>query len=424
MLLFSVSGSNSYLLHVVLMSICYHYCMKVTHQYKLRPAAEQTVTMTRWLDMLRAQYNWLLAERFDWWEMNRCSVNACPLTCSLAPLKDNPNYYSQKASLVPLKRERPWYKDLHSQALQEVTKQVKQTFERFIKGDRNGKRSGKPRFKGAGRYRTFTFPQIKPDCIDGSRITLPKIGQVKLILHRPIPDGFTVKTAKVTRKADGWYVSLLLENNAVPMLTPDVDRAKSVGVDVGLKDFLVTSDGESVPIPQFFRRSERQLSKLQRQLSRQKKGSNRWRKQVNRIAKLHLKISRQRRDFFSKVWDWLFSKYDVVAHEKLNIKGLARTRLAKSIADAAWGTFLEIGSFKAAKAGKMTIAENPRGTSIDCSGCGERVPKTLADRVHSCPSCGLTICRDHNAAINLLNRAVGHQALNLSGNVSAVTGSH
>ncbi len=217
MLLFSVSGSNSYLLHVILMSICYHYCMKVTHQYKLRPAAEQTVTMTRWLDMLRAQYNWLLAERFDWWEMNRCSVNACPLTCSLAPLKDNPNYYSQKASLVPLKRERPWYKDLHSQALQEVTKQVKQTFERFIKGDRNGKRSGKPRFKGAGRYRTFTFPQMKPDCIDGSRITLPKIGQVKLILHRPIPDGFTVKTAKVTRKADGWYVSLLLENNAVPM---------------------------------------------------------------------------------------------------------------------------------------------------------------------------------------------------------------
>ncbi|ERN39764.1 transposase, partial [Rubidibacter lacunae KORDI 51-2] len=241
--------------------------VKITYQYRLRPTAEQTVTMTRWLDMLRAQYNWLLAERFDWWEMNRCPVNACPLICSLAPLKDNPDYYSQKASLVPLKKERPWYKELHSQVLQEVTKQVKQTFERFIKGDKNGKRSGKPRFKGAGRYRTFTFPQMKPDCIEGSRIALPKIGQVKLILHRPIPDGFTIKTAKVTRKADGWYVSLLLEDKTVPLPTSDVDMAKSVGIDVGLKDFLVTSDGDSVPIPQFFRRSELKLAKLQRQLS-------------------------------------------------------------------------------------------------------------------------------------------------------------
>ncbi|WP_269634854.1 RNA-guided endonuclease InsQ/TnpB family protein [Rubidibacter lacunae] len=158
--------------------------------------------------------------------------------------------------------------------------------------------------------------------------------------------------------------------------------------------------------------------------ARQKKGSNRWRKQVNRIAKLHLKISRQRRDFFSKVWDSLFSKYDVVAHEKLNIKGLARTRLAKSIADAAWGTFLQMGAWKAERAAKLTIAENPHGTSIECSGCGERVPKTLADRVHSCPSCGLVLNRDRNAAINILNRAVGHQALNLSGNVSAVAESH
>ncbi|ERN39841.1 transposase, partial [Rubidibacter lacunae KORDI 51-2] len=232
---------------------------------------------------------------------------------------------------------------------------------------------------------------------EGSRIALPKIGQVKLILHRPIPDGFTIKTAKVTRKADGWYVSLLLEDKTVPLPTSDVDMAKSVGIDVGLKDFLVASDGDSVPIPQFFRRSELKLAKLQRQLSRQKKGSNRWRKQVNRIAKLHLKISRQRRDFFSKVWDSLFSKYDVVAHEKLNIKGLARTRLAKSIADAAWGTFLQMGAWKAERAAKLTIAENPRGTSIECSGCGERVPKTLADRVHSCPSCGLVLNRDRNA---------------------------
>ena len=398
--------------------------MQITHQYKLRPSKEQEAVMDSWLDMLRHQYNWMLAERFDWWEMNRCPVNACPLVCSITAPKDRPEYYSQKQSLVGLKQERPWYKQVHSQVLQEMAKRVELAFQRFIKGDSNGKRSGKPRFKGKGRYRTFTYPQMRADCLQGHRITLPKIGAVKIILHRPIPDDFAVKRATVTQKADGWYASLLLECKEVPEPCFDVDMSNAVGIDMGLKDFLVTSDGERVAIPQYFRKSESKLAKLQRQLSRQVKGSNRWREQINRIAKLHQKIARQRKDFFSKVWEWLLGKYDVVAHEKLNIKGLARTRLAKSILDAAWGQFLEMGAFKALKAGKLTVAENPSGTSIDCSECGTVVPKTLADREHRCPSCGLVMCRDQNAARNILHRAVGHQALNLSGNVPAIAGSH
>ena len=393
--------------------------MRVTYQYKLRPTADQDAQMSAWLDMLRCQYNWLLGERFDWWEKNRCAVNACPLTCSIAAPKERPNYYQQKRSLTFLKKQRPWYKAVQSQVLQEMVRRVDLAFQRFVKGDSNGKRSGKPRFKKQGRYRTFTFPQMKPDCIQSGRIVFPKLGAIKLHLHRPIPDGFALKTAKVTRKADGWYVGLLLECKEVPESASSVDVAKSVGIDVGLKDFLATSDGDYIAIPQFFRKSERKLAKLQRQLSRQVKGSHRWRKQVNRISKLHLHISRQRKDFFSKVWDWLFTKYDVVAHEKLNIKGLARTRLAKSILDAGWGQFLEMGAFKAEKAGKLTAPQNPNSTSIECSGCGERVPKTLSDRMHKC-SCGLVLCRDVNAAKNILNRAVGCQALNLSGNVRAV----
>ena len=233
---------------------------------------------------------------------------------------------------------------------------------------------------------------------------------------------------------------MLLEDKSVPNVEADVNWNKSVGIDLGLKEFLVTSDNQRVSIPQYFRKSEVKLAKLQRQLSRQKKGSNRWRKQANRIAKLHQKIARQREDFFSKVWEWLFAKYDVVIHEKLNIKGLARTRLAKSILDAAWGKFLLMGTWKAEKAAKCAlecadvalqrriapaiVAENPSGTTIDCSGCGERVPKTLADREHICPSCSLVLCRDLNAAINIKNRAVGRQALNPIGNVSELSESH
>ena len=204
---------------------------------------------------------------------------------------------------------------------------------------------------------------------------------------------------------------------------PELDESRAVGIDVGLKDFLTTSDGETIPIPQYFRKSEARLAVLQRQAARKKKLSNRWRRKQNQIARLHLKIARQRRDFFSKVWEWLFRQYDIVVHEKLNIKGLARTRLAKSILDAAWGTFLEIGDWKAKRLQKRRIAENPRGTSIDCSGCGERVEKTLADRVHHCPSCGLMMDRDLNAAINLKQRAFGQSASarEMSGGCAGVT---
>lgn len=398
--------------------------MRLAYQYKLLPTAQQRVTMNKWLDMLRHQYNWMLADRFDWWEMNRCPVNACPLVCSIAEPREQPEYYGQKRALVPLKQDRPWYKEIHSQGLQDMVKRVKLAFDRYIVGDSNGKRSGRPRFKGAGRYRSFTYPQASIDWIDGNKIELPKIGALKVVWHRPLPDGFVVKSAIISHKADGWYITLSLEDKSVPESTPDVNWDNAVGIDLGLKDFLVTSNNERVEVPKYFRKSQKKLAKLQRFVSRKKKGSNRYKKAVNRVAKLHQKIARQRKDFHFKIWTWLLEKYDVIIHEKLNIKGLARTRLAKSVLDAGWGQFLEIGKFKAERAGRLTIPENPNGTSIDCSGCGERVPKTLADRVHDCPTCGLFLCRDLNAAINIKQRAVGHQARQLTGNVLTEVESH
>ncbi len=133
--------------------------------------------------MLCAQYNYLLADRFNCYEQNRCPVNACPLVCYLPELRDNPDYYSQKKKLPLLKKTHPHYSDIHSQVLQDVVKRVKVTFDRILRGDSNGKRSGRPRFKSRDRYRTFTYPQIKDDCISRSVISLPKLGSIKLILH-------------------------------------------------------------------------------------------------------------------------------------------------------------------------------------------------------------------------------------------------
>jgi putative transposase len=394
--------------------------MLLTHQYKLRPTTEQIATFDKWLDMLRHQYNWLLSERFDWWEMNRCPINACPLVCHLPELKEKPDYYSQQASLVQLKKDRPWYKDVYSQVLQNCVKRVDKAYERFVAGDSTGKRSGRPRFKGKGRYHSFTYPQMKQDCIDGKYLTLPKIGKVKLILHRPIPNGFKIKTATVTKKADGWYVSLSLQDVTVPVMTPEEAPAmeNTVGIDMGLKSFLVTSEGQEVAIPQHCRKAEKRLKKVSRQLSRKQKGSNRRKKAAKRVAKLHQKVSNQRKDFHYKTVLWLLGKGIFVAHEDLNVKGMAKSKLAKSINDAGWGQFLSILSVKAASAGQGAIAVNPNGTTQECSGCGAHVPKTLADRWHSCPHCGLEMDRDENAARNIKLKAVGHPVSARGGQVN------
>jgi putative transposase len=378
--------------------------MRISYQYKIKPTKEQVEKIDKTLEMLRYQYNYLLAQRFDWYEQNRCSIDRCPLVCHLPDLKDNPNYYSQKASLTQLKLDRPWYKEIHSQVLQEVPKKVEKTFDRYLKGDSKGKKSGRPRFKGVGQYKTFTFPQFKHYNFSDNIIKLSKIGNVKVIVHRQIPDGFDIKTVSVTKKADGYYVTLSLDDKTVPTIKPDFNTDKIVGIDVGLIDFFVTSDNERISAPKFLRKAERKLKSAQRKVSRRKKGSNRRKKAIKKLGKQHKKVTDTRKDFHFKIAKSLLDKYDVVAVEKLNIKGLAKTRLAKSINDAGWGQFISILSNKAENAGLKVIAINPNGTSQECSTCGHKVKKPLSQRIHNCPVCHTSICRDLNAAINIKNR--------------------
>lgn len=385
--------------------------MRTTYQYKLRPTKKQVTELDRWLSMLCSQYNYLLADRFNWYEQNRASVNACPLVCHLPELRDNPDYFSQKKTLPQLKKTHPWYAEIYSQVLQDVVKRVKATFDRFLKGDSNGKRSGKPRFKGRNRYRTFTYPQIKDGCLQGNLINLPMFGKVKVILHRPIPDGFKIKTASVTKKADGYYVTLSLEDKTVPEVKPTTDPDEIVGIDVGLKEFLTTSDGKTVAIPQYYRKAQKRLRVLQKRVSRRKKGSNRRKKAVKQLGLKHKKVADTRKDFHYKTAHWLLSRYDVVAHEDLNVKGLARTKLAKSVLDAGWSSFLSILKNIAENAGLIVVPVSAYNTSQDCSNCGEKVPKKLHIRWHDCPHCGCSLDRDHNAAINIKNRAEGHPVL-------------
>ena len=191
---------------------------------------------------------------------------------------------------------------------------------------------------------------------------------------------------------------------------------------MGLKAFLIDSQGTEVKIPQYYRQAQKQLRVKQKAVSRKIKGSNRRKKAINKLAKRHQKVANTRKDFHYKTANNLLKNHDVIAHEKLNIKGLAKSRLSKSVNDAGWGQFLTILANKAEKAGLLTVAVKPHGTTQECSCCGHIVKKTLSDRWHSCPHCGFEADRDKNAAINIKNRAVGHSVLKAHRASEAIAG--
>jgi len=361
------------------------------------------------------QYNWRRAEQFNWFESTRSPVNSCSLvSCSIAPIVKQPDYYWQKKDLVNTKKLFPEYAGIRSQVLLNCIERVKKAFDRYIKADSSGNRSGKPRFKGRGSDLCFTYTRMKQDCIKGNRITLPKIGEVKIILYGPISDGFKIKTATMVFAADGYCVSLTLQDESVPVISPDFSPKKVVGIDMGLNEFLNTSETDTVPIPEFARKAGQVKKRLNKSVSRKKKGSNRRGKAVKCLSRHHQKVAGQGKDFHCKTAKHLLDRYDVIRFEDLNVKGWAKTGLAKSILDAGWSEFLAIVACKPQSAGKMTIAVHPNGTTQNCSSWGSRIAKTIANRWHSCHLCGWELDRDVNAAINVKKFAVGRTVIKAS----------
>ncbi|MDJ0800670.1 MAG: transposase [Calothrix sp. MO_167.B12] len=400
--------------------------MLLTYQYKLNPTQQQVVTLDTWGELLRRHYNYALGQRLDWLNRTRSQIDRCSLV--LEPIGEIPHkvdYYTQASDLKQTKELFPEYKNIYADCQQQNLIRLDKAWKRWLIPDKNGKRGGRPRFKKRGDICSFTFPRVN-SAKAGAHLTdnilkLSKIGEIEVILHRPIPlrgsavpdggnpqdrtaspDGFDIKQATILKKADGWYVSFSLEDKTVPTALPINEIKTATGIDVGLEKFLTTADGQSIEVPQYYRKAQSVLARQQRKLARKTKGSKNYQKQVNKIARLHLHIARQRKEFHYQVAHWLVKSYDLIIFENLNIKGLARTRLAKSILDVAWSAFLQIMQAVAVKRGKHTKGVNPIRTSINCSGCGARVEKTLAVRVHNC-SCGLVIDRDWNSAINLLN---------------------
>jgi putative transposase len=387
--------------------------MKLTHIYRIKPQPAQVAIMDTWLEMLRRHHNYALGQRFDWLRRTRCQIDRCSLVSEpISDIPDKfPSYNIQAGELKTTKELFPVYKEIHAEVQQQNLKRLERAWDRWIKPDKSGKRAGRPRFKKKGEMRSFTFPRINcpkagVNKIEAGILTLSKIGSMPVIMHRSFPDGFELKTATIVKKADGWYVAVSLEDDSVPSPKPIDEIKNAVGIDLGLKSFLVTSEGETVVVQQHYRKTQKHLARQQKRLAKKKSHSINARKQKEKISRIHQRIGRKREIFHYKVAHQIVKKYDLIAVEDLNIKGLAKTRLAKSIYDVAWGKFLTILEAVALRGGVHFVKVNPHNTTVNCSRCGTKVPKTLSVRLHECPKCSLEMDRDENAAINILHKAL------------------
>lgn len=376
--------------------------MRKTYKFKLKPTLEQERIFDRMLMLCRHVYNAAIGERCEAYRMRGISVT----------------YYQQKAELPDIKEAMPEYRDVHSQVLQDVVLRVERAFQAFFRRVAAGETPGYPRFHGRNRFNSFTYPQYdKSVCLDNGFLVLSKIGRVAVRWSRPVEG--TPKTVTITREADGWYVGIACAN--VPV-QPQGPTGQETGVDLGLEMFATLADGTMIHNPRCYRRAERRLKTAQRRVARRKKGSNRRKKAVKLLARAHQKVKRQRRDFQHKTALLLVHTYDTIYHEDLRVTNMVRNHhLAKSIQDAGWSGFLTILSFKAAWAGKRVVAVNPAYTSQICSSCGEIVTKGLSIRWHACPTCGTSLHRDHNAALNILRLGQLKQESAVGQTVQALT---
>ena len=357
-----------------------------SYRYRLMPSRQQAETLARWLRLTRELYNAALQERRDAWDKQRVSVSR----------------YDQHAQIPAVRAERSDLAAVPVVVLRGAIHRLDKAFTAFFRRVKVGEKPGFPRFKSARRWNTIEFDNPigdDPVIAGGKRVKVPLLGKVKLHYHRPLEG--RPRTMKITLDGDGhWYVSIACNDVPAKPLPP---TGVCVGIDLGLLTFAATSDGELIANPRPLRAARIVLERAQRRVSRRKRGSQRRRRAVRLLARKHAHVANIRREHAISTARSLVARYDTIYVEDLNVRGLARSVLSKSVHDAAWSTFRHWLACKAESAGRQVVEVNPRGTSQTCSrcGCSPSAKMSLAVRVFQCAACGFVIDRDVNAAINI-----------------------
>lgn len=355
--------------------------VRKSFQFRLHPTKSQQKILEAHLGECRWLYNELLQQR-------RLSYEELDISLSK---------YQQLMLLPLLKDERHGLAQVHAQVLQNVVDRLDKAFQGFFRRCKAGERPGFPRFRGLHRYNSFCYPQSGFTVI-GNEIRLSKIGHLRIKMHRPYEG--EVKTCTLRKNPSGrWDLTLSCEVEQEPL----PQKQEAIGIDVGLTNFAVLSNGKEIANPRFFRKGEKALAAMQRKLAKEEKGSKERRKRGKAVAKIHEKIRNQRKDFCHKESRKIIDQYQYICVEDLNIKKMMEgSYLAKSITDASWNQFRQFLTYKAAEAGRKLGLVNPAYTTQVCNRCQHREEKTLAEREHCCSQCGYTVSRDLNAAQNIL----------------------
>ena len=365
-----------------------------TYRFRLYPNKEQTELLAKHFGCSRFVYNYFLNQRKEQYRLTGKSDN----------------FYAQCKTLTALKKqeETAWLKEVNAQTLQFAIRSLEAAYDNFFK-----KHAKFPKFKSKHSKNSFTVPQAAS--VAGCRLFIYKFKEgIKCRVHREIKG--KIGKVTVTKTPSGkYFVSVFTEEEYISSLKK---TGKSVGVDMGLKDLLVTSEGETFKNNRYTRRYECKLAKAQRHLSRKKKGSRGFENQRLKVARLHDKIANSRADYLHKCSISLVRKYDTICIEDLNVKGMVKNhRLAKSVTDASWGKFVTMLTYKAEWNGKNVVkVDRFFPSSQTCNVCGyvNKDIKDLSVREWECPECHTHHDRDVNAAINILH-------IGLNNNISAGT---
>ena len=360
-----------------------------TYRFPLKPTRRQSRLLEFTLALSCELYNAALQERREAWTSARKSIS----------------YYDQCHELTEVRPVRADVAALPIDLAREPLRRVDRAFKGFFRRCKTGERVGHPRFRSRDRYDSVAIsaPGFR---IDGNRVAISKLGSFRFRAHREIKG--TAKHCIVKRLGSKWQVSIICELGPVPEKLP---IRNAVGIDVGLNTFATLSNGTEIPNPRWTHQSEIKLATYNRALARKQRGSRNWQKAKEILRHAHQHVASQRLNFCHHASKQLVGKYDLVAFEALRVKSMLRGHFSKSIMDVAWSQFLWQIAYKAESAGRYAIAVDPRDTTQRCSVCGEIVKKSLAERIHLCPSCGLILGRDENAARNVL--ALGRSAVGL-----------
>ena len=355
------------------------------YKYRLYPNKEEERRLLWTLEQCRLAYNRFL-EEFE---------------------KGERNLYGLQKTFLRFRLEYPGMVDACAHALYNEARHLFENLRSLAEKKKKGRKVGKLRYKGRNWFKSFTYNQdnIKLEYQDErfGLLRLSKVGYIPIRMHRDIQG--KIKQVTIKHMASGnWYAHFAVEVSGPQVKQP---IARAIGIDVGLESFAVDSDGGVVENPRYLKRSLKRLRREARRLSRKKKGSKNRDKQRIIVAKAHENVVNQRNDFLHKVSKYYVENYDLIVTEKLIVKNMVRCHsLSRSISDASWGTLNQFISYKAENAGKRFVQCAPSYSSIDCSGCRQRVYKSLKERLYNCPTCGMSISRDYNASRNILKKGI------------------